>query len=106
MLPLFSRFHSIKLRSRHPPERARKSAAPPRGYLAARELHWYRSFRVVHSSEPQTAKTTPASVIVSNSSDKVLPDLARMLHPPLTRPLVLPYFRRFLRPHSVYFLIP
>src|SRR5271156_2553882 len=80
MLPLFSLFHRLSLYRVFRRAGAKKRSSLC-GYLAARELHWYRSFRVVHSSEPQTAETTPASTIVSNSGDKVLPDLARMLQP-------------------------
>jgi len=39
-----------------------------------------------------TVETTPASVIVSNSDDKVLIDLAQSLQPSKSGPCVLPWF--------------
>jgi hypothetical protein len=82
MLPLFSRFHSIKLLLNRVIRGAgAKKRSFPRGYLAAGKLRWYRSLWVWHSYGPQTAEATPASLIVSNSGDKVLPDLARILQP-------------------------
>jgi hypothetical protein len=67
-----------------------KKRSPVDDYLAAKELHWYKSIRVAHSSEPQTAKKTPATVIVSNSTRMVLRDLARMLQPTRNGLCVLP----------------
>jgi hypothetical protein len=60
------------------------------GYLTVRELHWYKWLGIVSSFESQTARATPASIIVSNSSDKVLPDLARTLQPTNNGPWMLP----------------
>src|ERR1700734_2413369 len=89
MLPLFSRFHSIKLVSRHPSSGREKVQLYCAATWPPENCTGIDRFRVVYSSEPQTAETTPASVI-SNSRDKVLLDLARTVHPTEDGPCVLP----------------
>jgi hypothetical protein len=56
--------------------------------------------------EPKAVETIPASIIVSNSGDKVLLDLARNLQPSESGPCVLPLFERCLRRRCGYLRIP
>jgi stage V sporulation protein SpoVS len=102
MLPLFSFYLSMKALGASCIARARKSAAQLRGYQAVSELHCKNSFTDRSIPEEKTIGRMPALAIVSNSSDKVLSDLARSLQPSESGPCLLPWLERYLRRYALF----